>query len=89
MLAGWLSVSFGKVDESVKARSVGWLTLGVEFPPWFCSSCGTESSPSTHRRVPKFDFGSASGASDSNKILSLGTYRTILQFSNLNHHFNI
>jgi len=73
MLAGWLSVSFGNVEASVRT----WDELAgeeseVEDEIVLCSwsSLSREASPSTNKRESMFDFGSASGASVSNSTLS-------------------
>lgn len=63
MLAGWLSVSFGNIEASVTA----WDESEVEDEVVLSAR---EVSPSTKKREFMFDFGSASGASVSNKILS-------------------
>lgn len=82
MFAGWLNVSFGSVDTSLTARGklLELPTFDENFPPCPCSSSGTEGSPSTINSESSSDFGSASGASDSNKILSEGTYKKKLTF---------
>lgn len=73
MLAGWLSVSFGNIEASVTT----WDELVGEESEveddvvlWRWISSAREVSPSTKKREFMFDFGSASGASVSTKILS-------------------
>jgi len=73
MFAGWLNVSFGSVDASFSSRVRSLEVLN--FPPCRWSSSGMEGSPSIRNSEPSSDFGSASGASVSNKILSEGTYK--------------
>ena len=51
------------------------LTFEAELLPWAKNSCGREGSSSTKNREPNPEFGSASGASDSNSILSEGICR--------------
>lgn len=75
-------MSFGSVDASLTARDklLEVPTLEDKFPPCPWSSSGMEGSPSTINSVSRSDFGSASGASDSNKIRSEGTYNRKLDF---------
>lgn len=82
MFAGWFSVSFGSVDASLTAwdRLLEVPAFEIKFPPCPWSSSGMEGSPSTINSESGSDFGSASGASDSNKILSEGTYKRKLDF---------
>lgn len=73
MLAGWLSVSLGNIEASVKtwdgfAAEESEVEDEVDVCPW--TSLSREVSPSTKKRESMFDFGSASGASVSNNILS-------------------
>jgi hypothetical protein len=82
MFAGWFSVSFGSVDASLTVwdRLLEVPTFELKFPPCPSSSSGMEGSPSTINSESSSDFGRASGASDSNKILSEGTYKRKLDF---------
>lgn len=65
ILAGRLSSSFCR-DRS-----------DTESPHWICSSCRLGLSAGIGSKDSVFNVGNPSGASDSNKILSVGTYKKL------------